>query len=164
MGRRRKAKTKSRKEFSNLEFYLWRIRYLPSKKWREEILLMGSDEALTIIIESLRNMLDTFETYGRGTRKFRCNPPSDVDLPKYVQGQRAKIQWLNWLIVKLSASALEDAPYLMTEKTITVHYNPRTVTEFIEAARAQISSESQYGHGRYAPGGLWFSPDWLGIE
>jgi hypothetical protein len=153
-----------RKEFDDLEFYLWRVKYLPSKEWRDEILVMGSDTALETIIESLTSMLDSFMKYGKGTRKFRCNPPEDFDVQNYAQEKKIKFQWLDWLIVKIRSNQADDSQYLLDSKNVIVNYNQKTVQEFIDAAYKQISSEWKHGHGCPAPGGLWFSPDWLGIE
>ena len=45
---------KDRKEFQNLQFHLWRIKDERRGEWREEIYLMGKDDVLETLVESLQ--------------------------------------------------------------------------------------------------------------
>ena len=112
------GKFDQKKEFHKLEFYVWRVKYLPKDKWNEEIFLNGSDQALNTFITSLRSMLDTYETYMKGTRKFKVNKPKNIDFEEYGQANKAKFEWF---IVKLTPVAQENERYVITDKNV---YNP----------------------------------------
>ncbi|MCJ7818152.1 MAG: hypothetical protein MUP60_04830, partial [Candidatus Thorarchaeota archaeon] len=70
---------KDRKVFDDLNFQIWRVKDEQSRKWRDEVYIMGDDESLQIFRDSLQSLLNLFQTYGKGTKKFKCNPPADFD-------------------------------------------------------------------------------------
>ena len=155
---------KDRKEFQNLQFHLWRIKDERRGEWREEIYLMGKYDVLETLVESFQGMSSMFQTYGKGTRKYKCNPPEEFDHITYGKAHGVKIQWLDSLIVKLSHDAKDDAHYSLDDGVVTIQVNPKTLEQFIEGANKQLNQTSRYGHGSDAACGLRFAPDWLGIE
>jgi len=154
----------SRKEWSDLEFYLWRVRRRHRTDWPKMIYLYGSPAALQTLVDSLKGLLADFKTYGRGTRRFKCNPPRDFDFEQYGKKVGAKFEWFDWLIVKLTPDAPDDALYNIEGKNINLVLNPHSLAEFISAATSQFSGDRKYAHGQQAPAGLYFAPDWLGME
>ena len=155
---------KDRKEFQDLHFHLWRIKDERRGEWREEIYLMGKDDVLETLVESLQGMSNMFQAYGKGTRKYKCNPPKEFDHVTYGKEHGVKIHWLDTLIVKLSHDAKDDAQYSLKDGVVTIQVNPNTLEQFIEGINKQLNQTSRYGHGSNAACGLWFSPDWLGTE
>lgn len=153
-----------KKIFTDLEFFLWRIRYLPREEWREEILVMGSNKALETILQALISMRSDLQEYGKSTRKFLCNPPEDIDVIQYANEHNAEVEWLNWLIVKIAPGVKENTPFELRDKVVYLWLNEQTLEKYLEILQNQINSKSQYPHGQAAPGGLFFSPDWLGAE
>ena len=158
------AEIRSRKDFQDLHFYIWRIRNERRGEWRKEVFLMGDDHALTTLIESLQGLLDSHRTYGSGTRRYKCNPPSDFDQVAYGRQHGVRIEWLDSLVVKTGPDVPNDETYNLEGKVVTIRVNPTTLTQMITGARAQVDKSKRYGHGSSATGGLWFSPDWLGVE
>jgi hypothetical protein len=157
-------KRNEKKEHTGLDFYIWRIKYLPSNEWREEILLHGSDMALNTLVESLQGLIETSKVDKKGTRKFRCNPPPDFNVPNYASNNRAKIVWIDWLIIKIDPSKTNESQYTLQDREVTIFYNIHTLSQFIESVNQQLHPKTQYLHGSTAPGGFYFSPDWLGAE
>ena len=153
-----------KKEYHVLDFYLWRIKEISIDEWREEIFLSATDETLDIIIRSLLEVLSTLEQFGKGTRKFKCNPPTDLDFDTYGEEHCVKFQWLDWLIVRVSKESVGDRLAELEGCDVTLYLDGDSLGEFIEVAKKHYTTYEQYGHGRNAPGGLRFSPDWLGIE
>jgi hypothetical protein len=153
-----------KKEFHVLGFYLWRIKEISRDEWREEIYLSATDEALDIIIQSLTEVLSTLDQYGKGTRKFKCNPPEDLDFNTYGEEHCVKFQWLDWFIVKVSKETTEERPAELDGCNVTLHLGAESLREFIKVAKKHYTTYEQYAHGRNVAGGLRFSPDWLGIE
>ena len=155
---------KDRKEFQDLQFHLWRVKDERSGKWRDEIYLIGKDDVLKTLAESLRGMSSMFQTYGKGTRKYKCNPPEEFDHVAYGRDNDVEIHWLDTLIVKLSHDAKDDAHYSLQDEIGTIQVHPKILEQFIEGIMKQLNQTSRYGHGSNAVSGLWFSPDWLGAE
>ncbi len=154
----------TQKVFTDLEFYLWRIRYEPKAEWQPEVLMMGSDAALNAIHDALVSMLADFKSYGKSTRKFLCNPPEDVDIVRYAREHKAELEWLIWLVVRLESDVPDDTRYELKNKAVTIHLNEQMLQQLIEILEHQLAHETQFPHGKTAPGGLFFAPDWLGAE
>lgn len=158
------TEVRNRKEFQDLQFYLWRIRSERTGEWREEILLMGDNRALETLIESLLGLLDDSKRYGKGTRRYKCNPPRDFDHVAYGRQHRVRIGWLDSLVVKIGPDVSNDEFYILENNVVSIRVNPMTLDQIIAGARAQLDPSKRYGHGSTAACGLRFSPDWLGIE
>ncbi len=159
-----KNKRDEKKEHVDLDFYIWRVKYLTSNEWQKEILLNGTDFALKTLIESLRNLLESSKIYKKGTRKFKCNPPTDFKVQQYALKNRTKIEWVDWLIIKIDLGITPETHYILQDKKVTIIYNEDTLSQFIESINKQLHSKTQYPHGSTIPGGFYFSPDWLGRE
>ncbi len=153
-----------KKEFSDLDFYIWRVKGNQLKDWPEEIFLHGTDEALKTIDESLSSLLTYFKKFNKGTRKFKCNITKDFDFEKFGKEKRVKFQWFDWFIVKLIPDAQSNIVYQIEDKNIILSLDPKALEEFITALKSQYSGKLQYPHGRQVPGKLYFAPDWLGME
>jgi len=155
---------KNRKEFQDLNFQLWRVKDEQSGKWRDEIYIMGDDDALQTLSDSLQALLALFQTYGKGTRKYKCNPPADFDHVSFGKENGVQIQWLDMLVVRLGFDAIDNEPFILDDFTVELSVNPATLSKFIERTQAYLNSTEQYGHGADAVYGLRFSPDWVGAE
>ena len=155
---------RDRKEVLDLNFYLWRIKDERRGEWRKEVLLIGDDNALETMIQNLLGLLDSFYRYGTGTRRYKCNPPRDLDYVIYGHQHRVKIEWLDSLVVKISPDVSSEEPYVLEGKVVTIRVNPKVLNQIIDGARAQLDTSKRYGHGSPPACGLRFSPDWLGIE
>lgn len=154
----------NRKEFWDLKFYLWRIWNERRGEWRDKVFLMGDDRALETLKESLLGLLNDYNRYGKGTRRYKCNPPQDFDFVAYGRKNGVRIDWLDSLVVRIVSEVPNDEMYAMEGKNVTIRLNPTTLSQMIEGARAQLDTSKRYGHGSSATGGLWFSPDWLAVE
>ena len=154
----------NRKEFNDLNFQIWRIKDERSGVWRDEIYIMGDDESLQIFSESLQSLLNLFQTYGKGTKKFKCNPPTDFDFKSYGQEHGVQIQWQDMLVVRLGFDAMDNEPFILDDFTVELSVNPSTLNQFIEKMQAYLNAPQQFGHGADAVCGLRFSPDWVGAE
>ncbi len=154
----------SQKVYTDLEFYLWRIRYKPKDEWQPEVFVMGSDAALKTIQDALQSMQEDFKTYGKSTRKFLCNPPEDVDVVRYAREHQAELEWLIWLVVRMESDVPDESRYELKNKVMTIHLNEGMLQQLLEVLEHQITPDTQYPHGKKAPGGLYFAPDWLGVE
>ncbi len=154
----------SQKVFTDLEFYLWRLRYEPQEEWQPEVFVMGSDTALKTIQEALRSMHEDFKTYGKSTRKFLCNPPEDVDVVRYARGKKAELEWLIWLVVRMVPDVPDDTRFELKNKAVTIHLNERMLQKLLEILEQQLAPDTQFPYGKQAPGGLFFAPDWLEAE
>jgi hypothetical protein len=153
-----------RKEFNDLNFQVWRIKDEHSGKWRENVYIMGNDDGLKTILDSLKSLLSLLQTYGKGTKKFKCNPPTDMDFKKLGQEHGIQIQWLDMLIVRLALDAMDNEPYILDDFTVELSVSPNTLKQFIEKLQAYLDSTQQFGHGADAVCGLRLSPDWVGAE
>jgi hypothetical protein len=152
------------KVFTDLEFYLWRIRYKPKTEWQPEVLMMWSDVALKAIYDALVSMLADFKAYGKSARKFLCNPPEDVDVVRYAREHQAELEWLIWLVIRIEPDVSDDTRYELKNKAVTIRLNERMLQQLFEVLEHQLAPETQFPHGKKAPGGLFFAPDWLGVE
>lgn len=148
----------------DLEFYLWRVRYLPKEEWREEILVKGSRKAFDSMLNALISMREEFQKYGKSTRKFLCNPPEEIDVIQYAKEHNVEVQWLNWLIIKMDLTIHEEKPYELREKNVTIWFDESTLERFLNILRIQIDPKTQFPQKQTAPGGLFFSSDWLGAK
>ncbi|MHA1137687.1 MAG: hypothetical protein ACTSSE_14490 [Candidatus Thorarchaeota archaeon] len=154
----------NRKEYNDLNFQIWRIKDEQSGKWRDEIYIMGDDEALQTLSDSLQSLLNLFQTYGKGTKKFKCNPPADFDFKSYGQEHGVHIQWQDMLVVRLGFDAMDNEPFILDDFTVELSVNPSTLKQFIEKTQAYLNAPQQFGHGADAVCGLRFSPDWVVAE
>ncbi len=155
---------RDRKEFDSLDFQVWIVRDENKGKWRSDVYIIGSNDALGTIRDSLQGLLDVFQTYGKGTRKYKCNPPADFDHIAYGRKNNVTIRWLETLVVRLGFDAMDNEPFILEDYVVTLNVNPNTLKVFINRIGNYIHSPQQYGHGAEAVCGLRFSPDWLGIE
>lgn len=155
---------KDRKVFDDLNFQIWRVKDEQSGKWRDEVYIIGDDESLQILSDGLQALLNLFQTYGKGTKKFKCNPPSDFDFRTYGEKHGVQIQWQDMLVVRLGFDAMDNESFIIDDFTVELSVNPNTLKEFIEKTQAYLNSPEQFGHGADAVCGLRFSPDWLGAE
>ena len=161
---RRVSAITDRKELTDLDLQIWRIRDERSDKWRDEIYSMGDDESLRVLGESLQALLNLVQTYGKGTRKYKCNPPADFDAASFGKENGVQIQWLDWLIVRLGLDAMDNEPFILEDFNVDLRVNPGTLKVFIERINAYLDSDSQYPHGSDLVCGLRLSPDWVGAE
>ena len=157
--------TKSaQKVFTDLDFYLWRIRYEKKEEWQNEVLLMGSDAALKVIHDALVAMIADFKAYGKSTRKFLCNPPEDVDVVRYAREHKTELEWLIWLVIRIEPDVPDDSQYELKNKAVTLRLNEQTLHQLLEVIEHQLDPGTQFPHGQLAPGGLFLAPDWLGAK
>ncbi|MGQ4911903.1 MAG: hypothetical protein ACTSV3_02485 [Candidatus Thorarchaeota archaeon] len=156
--------TIDRKEFDDLNFQIWRVKDDDSGRWRDEIYLTGDDDALRTLSDSLQSLLDVFQVYGKGTKRYRCNPPKDLNLENYGQEHGVQIQWLDMLVVRIGFDAMDDEPFILNDFVVELSVNPSTLKRFIDRTRAYLGSTDRYTHGTEAVCGLRFSPDWSGTE
>ena len=154
----------SPKVFTDLEFYLWRLRYKPKEEWNPEVFVMGSDTTLKTIHDALLSMHEDFKTYGKSTRKFLCNPPEDIDVVRYAREKKAELEWLIWLVVRMEPDVPDDSQYDLKNKAVTIRLNEGMLQKLLEVLEQQLVPETQFPRGKKAPGGLYFAPDWLGAE
>lgn len=154
----------SQKVFTDLDFYVWRIRYEPKEEWQPEVFVMGSDAALKTIHDALLSMHEDFKTYGKSTRKFLCNPPENVDVVRYAREHQAELEWLIWLVIRMESNVSNDIRCELKNKAVTIRFNERMLQQLLEVLEQQLAPDAQFPHGKQAPGGLFFAPDWLGAE
>ena len=154
----------SQNVFTDLDFYLWRIRYEPKHEWQSEVFVMGSDAALKTVYDALVSMQEDFKAYGKSTRKFLCNPPEDVDVVRYAREHQAELEWLIWLVIRMEPDVPDDTRFELKNKAVTIRLNERMLQQLLEILEHQFATETQFSYGKKAPGGLFFAPDWLGAE
>jgi hypothetical protein len=76
-----------------------------------------------------------------------------------------EVRWLEWLIVRFDETARDDERYSLEESSLTVRFNRTRLDEFVQACREQVGPWGNEGmFGRGLPCGLWFAPDWFGVE
>lgn len=138
--------------------------YSPYTEWEEFVYLSGLPSALKTISESLEQMFEDFKTYRSGTRKFKCNPPSDIDVIEYAKENKTKIKWLEWLTIKIESTVNDDFGYILEGDNVSITFDEEKLLVFIDHIKKQLDTSNQYPHGSAAPGRFYFSPDWLGIE
>ena len=155
---------RDQKVFEDLNFQIWLIKDEQNGKWREEIYIMGDDATLGIIKDSLQGLLDVFQTYGKGTRKYKCNPPSDFDYVSFGKENGVTIRWLDQLEVRLGFDAMDNEPFILEDFVVNINVNPSTLKLFIDRIQLYLDSTNQYPHGTDAVCGLRLSPDWVGAE
>lgn len=129
----------NKKEFNDLNFQVWRVKDEQSGKWRDEIYIMGDDESLQTFSDSLQSLLNLFQTYGKGTKKYKCNPPADFDFRTYGKEHGIQIQWQDMLVVRLGFDALDNEPFIPDDFTVELSVNPNTLNKFIEKTRAYLN-------------------------
>ena len=155
---------REQKVFDDLKFQIWLVKDIRSGKWRDEVHIMGDDQSLTTLRDSLQGLFDVFRTYGKGTRKYKCNPPADFDHVAFGKENGVEIRWLDWLVVRLGMDALDNEPFILEDFIVTINVSPNTMKQFIDRTTAYLESDLQFAHGADAVCGLRFSPDWVGAE
>ena len=155
---------RDQKVFEDLNFQIWLIKDEQNGKWREEVYIMGDDDSLGTIKDSLQGLLDVFQTYGKGTRKYKCNPPSDFDHVSFGKENGVTIRWLDQLVVRLGFDAMDNEPFILENFVVNINANPSTLKIFIDRIQSYLESSNQYPHGTDAVCGLRLSPDWVGAE
>ena len=141
-----------KKVFENLDLWLWlRPSYKPGGL-AGPVLLNGSDPALEAVASSLEEAVRLF---GRGTRRFKCNPPAG-----------AEQRWIGRLVVAIDPAAPADQRMRYSREEAELRIPPSCVALLAEALRSLQASEKKHGYaiGRGTPWGLDLSPDWQGIE
>ena len=129
---------RDQKVFEDLNFQIWLIKDEQSGKWREEVYIMGDDGALGTIKDSLQGLLDVFQTYGKGTRKYKCNPPSDFDHVAFGKENGVTIRWLDQLVVRLGFDAMDNEPFILEDFIVNINVNPNTLKIFINKMQAYL--------------------------
>ena len=155
---------RDQKVFEDLNFQIWQIKDAQTGKWRDEVYIMGDDESLTTVRNSLQGLFDIFRIYGKGTRKYKCNPPADFDHIAFGKENGVEIRWMDQLIVRLGMDALDDEPFILEDFVVRLNMSPNTIKQFIDRTTAYLETENQFAHGADAVCGLRFSPDWVGAE
>lgn len=150
--------------FTDLDFYLWRIRYAPDQEWHPEIMVMGSEKTLSIMRDSVTSMITDFKQYGESTRKFLCNPPEDIDVQRYAKENNAEIEWLIWLILRMHPEKSPRTKYELKNKAVTIYLNESEISELLEILDNQLNPKSSNFQGQAIPKGLYFAADWLGAK
>jgi hypothetical protein len=151
----------SKKVFTELQVYLWRIRFDNEDEWRPEIYLMGSDSALRTMHDALISMSHEFQTEGQSTRKFLCNPPEDVDVVRLAREKNAEIEWQIWLIFRLEKESKDVRVSELKNKAVTVRLHEYTLNQFLQILDNQLSNPDEYPQGQHAPGGLYLATNWF---
>jgi hypothetical protein len=154
--------TVSSKVFTELQLYLWRIRFDNEDEWRPEVHLMGSDSVLKTIQDALSSMKLEFQKEGQSTRKFLCNPPEDVDVVRLAKENQAKIEWQIWLIFRLEKEREEEKPFELKNKAVTVWLDENTLNQLLQVLGNQLSNPDEYPKGQRVVAGLYLATDWLG--
>ena len=154
--------TVSSKVFTELQLYLWRIRFDKEEEWRPDVHLMGSDSVLKTIQDALSSMKLEFQVEGQSTRKFLCNPPEDVDVVRLAKENKAEIEWQIWLIFRLEKERKEEQPFELKNKAVTVWLEENTLNQLLQVLGNQISNPAEYPKGQRVVAGLYLATDWLG--
>ena len=71
--------------FTELAFYLWRVKHDAKGNWCPEIMFNGSEKAIAVMRDTIESMREEFKTHGQSARKFLCNPPEDEDDLRYAK-------------------------------------------------------------------------------
>ncbi len=153
-----------KKVFDDLNFQIWQVKDEQSGKWRDEVYIMGDDESLQTIKDSLQRLLDVFQIYGKGTKKYKCNPPTDFDHVTYGKEHGATIRWLDQLVVRIGLDAMDNEPFILDGFEVGISVNPSTMKLFIEKLQEYLDSDEKYTHGKELVCRLRLSPDWVGAE
>lgn len=153
-----------KKVFTELQLYLWRLRYDTEDEWRPEVYLMGSDATLKTIRDSLESMKSEFIAEKQSSRKFLCNPPEDFDVARFVREQAAEIEWQIWLIFRMKIANGANQEPEIRNKAVTVWLDEQLLNQFIQVLNNQLTKPDEYQRGQNAPGGLFLVTDWLGTK
>ncbi len=154
----------TQKVLTDLQFYIWRIKFEPNENWHPEIFVMGSDSALQTMREAMMTMKEEYQQYGECTRKILCNPPEDIDVVRYAKENRAELEWLIWLIIQMKAKTADDARFEIKNKAVIIQLNEYTLGRYLQILQNRVESSTQQLHGQSAPCGLFFTTDWLGAD
>jgi hypothetical protein len=145
--------------YTDLQFYLWRIRKQSEAQWRPEVCVMGSDAAFSTILDALASMEVEFRKEGSSTRKFLCNPPEDVDVVRIANEHKVEMEWLIWLILSMEQDVDNDATRIIKNKAVTVRLTQQTLQKLRRVLENRVTQQKQ--EAQKAPGGLYFVSDWL---
>ena len=156
--------TTSPQVFTELAFYLWRVRFKQDEDWIPEVLFNGSDKALTTMHEAIKSMRDEFKINGQSTLKFLCNPPEDMDVVRYAKEEGAEIEWQIWLILRMEPDVPDDSRYEVKNKAVTLRLNDQMVNTFLQVLETHLDTVKVIEEGQLVPGGLLLAIDWLGFE
>ncbi|MFX0169767.1 MAG: hypothetical protein ACFE89_10480 [Candidatus Hodarchaeota archaeon] len=154
--------TQESQVFTDLAFYVWRIRHSQQEEWRPEIFFMGSDKALLAMRDALKTMPEEYDTRGQSTRKFLCNPPDDLDVVRYAEEYKVEIEWQIWLIIRMRTNAEDKRIFKLRNKAVTVWLNERTLNQLLLVLENQLNQPLEYPRGQKAPGGLFLATEWFG--
>ncbi len=160
----RLTETSPEQVFTELSFYLWRVRLEPNQEWLSEMMFRGSDKALATVRDAIQAMREEFKTFGQSTRKFLCNPPEDVDVLRYARENNAEIEWQIWLVLRMEQDVPDDRVYEVKNKAVTVQLNDQMATEFIRVIDDYLRPGAIHMDGLTAPGNLFLALDWLGFD
>jgi hypothetical protein len=152
----------SQQVFTELEFYLWKVRLEPSQEWWPEIMFKGSEKALAVMRDAVQSMRDEFKEKGQSTRKFLCNPPENIDVLRLAKDNDAEIEWQIWLILRMEPGVVRDSPHEVKNKAVTVRLNDKMAAELVKVLDEYLTSGANLQEGLIAPGRLLLSLDWLG--
>lgn len=160
----RLPETKPEHVFTELAFYLWRVRFEPDQEWLPELMFNGSEKALVTIRDAIQTMREEFKTQGQSTRKFLCNPPEDVDVLRFARENEAEIEWQIWLVLRMEQHVSEGTTYEVKNKAVTVRLNDQMAAEFTRVLDDYLRPGAIHMDGLPVPGNLFLALDWLGIE
>ncbi len=153
-----------RQVYTELTFYLWRVRWKSNDEWFPRIMINGSKNALSVMYDAIQSMREDFRTYGKSTRKFLCNPPEDIDVIRYAKENNAEIEWQIWLILRMEPDVYNDSSYELKNKAVTLRLNDQMAEKLLQTLDAYRESITPIGMGLATLGGLFFTNDWLGIQ
>ncbi len=154
------SEIRDQKEYQNLDLQLWLVKDEESGKWRNEAYITGNDIALETMRNSLQSLLDIFQMYGKGTKIYKCNPPSDFDPVSGAKDHGIQIRWLDKLNVRIGLDALDNEPFILEDFVVSISMNPRTMKLFIDRIQTYLNSKEI----SEAVCGLRFSPEWHASE
>ncbi len=148
--------------FTELAFYLWRVKHDATGDWCPEIMFNGSLKALTVMRDAIKSMREEFKTQGQSTRKFLCNPPEDEDVLRYAKENEAEIEWQIWLVLRIEPNIPDDSTYDLRNKAVTIRLNDQKAQEFVQLLDKYLSPGAILQEGLMAPGNLFLALEWLG--
>lgn len=148
--------------FTELEFYLWKVRLEPSEEWWPEIMFNGSEKALAVMRDAVQSMREEFKAKRQSTRKFLCNPPEHIDVLRLARENDAEIEWQIWLILRMEPGVTVDMPHEIKNKAVTVRLNDQLAAELVKVLDEYLAPGAIHQEGLIAPGRLLLSLDWLG--
>ena len=172
-----RRKYEPRKEFDDLLLFIWRATGPTSRE--HPVNLHAHPEAYRVIAHSLEELRDNFPN--GGTRKFRGRKTvSGTDMARIAEALDGRAQkpsrtpaprtppklpLLDVLVVKLDPDAADDGRVVIEDAQVMLRLNRGRLDELIDACRGQAGpwgNDGAFGAGLAC--GIWFAPDWLGVE